>query len=206
MRTFKKILLVTVSIILISAILIPFILIGAGYYLVVRDPITSSSVVAVLSGGGIERMDHASDLILRDYAKRLIITETGSMDPLTNTRVSRIMEDQAAQRGVRKVFIYVTEGEAKSTREEAIAIKTLAVEKNWEKLIIVTDSFHSRRTKIIFMDTFRGSGIRISVNPVDAEDYWYHPATWWMDSQARQATIYEYIALVSYKLGLYQEE
>ncbi len=205
MKTLRKIILIMTSVILISIIIVPFIMIGAGYFLVVRDPITSSSVVAVLSGGGIERMDHASDLILRDYAKRLIITETGTVDPLTNTRVSRIMEDQAAQRGVRKVFIYVTDGEAKSTRDEAIAIKTLALEKDWKKLIIVTDSFHSRRTKIIFLDIFRGSGIRISVNPVDAEGYWYHPATWWMDSQSREATIYEYIALISYKLGIYQE-
>lgn len=179
-------------------------MIGAGYFLIVRDPITPSSVVAVLSGGGIERMDHAADLIQKDYAKRLIITETGTVDPLTNTRISRIMEDQAAQRGVRKVFLYVTEGEAKSTRDEAIAIKKLALEKDWKKLIIVTDSFHSRRTKIIFLDIFRGTGIRISVNPVDAEGYWYHPATWWMDRQSREATIYEYIALISYKLGLYQ--
>jgi hypothetical protein len=69
----------------------------------------------------------------------------------------------------------------------------------------VTDSFHSRRTKIIFSDLFRGTGIQIAVNPVDAEGYWYHPATWWTDSQSREATIYEYIALISYKLGISQE-
>ena len=205
MDRLKKISLIVITASLTSVACLFLFVLGAGYYLVVRDPIRASSAVAVLSGGGIERMDHASDLIREDYAKRLIITDTGTIDPTTGVKVSRIMEDQAAQRGVRKVFIHITDGIAETTRDEAIAIKTLALEKDWQRIIVVTDSFHSRRTKIIFSDLFRETGIQIAVNPVDAVGYWYHPATWWMESQPREATIYEYIALISYKLGIYQE-
>lgn len=180
-------------------------ILGAGYYLVVRDPIKSSEAVAVLSGGGIERMDHAAKLIEQNYAKRLIITETGSLDPSSGTKISKLMEEQAAQRGIRKVYVNVTDGESRSTREEAYAILKLMQTKEWGRVIVVTDSFHSRRTKVIFTDIFRGTGIRVSVNPVDAPDYWYHPATWWVDAQSREATIYEYISLISYKLGIFQE-
>ncbi len=65
MKRLKKISLIVFTVILISTACLFLFVIGAGYYLVVRDPIRSSSAVAVLSGGGIERMDHASDLIKR---------------------------------------------------------------------------------------------------------------------------------------------
>jgi uncharacterized SAM-binding protein YcdF (DUF218 family) len=149
-------------------------------------------------------MDHAAKLIEQDYAKRLIITETGSLDSLSGTKVSRVMEEQAAQRGIRKVFVNVTNGEARNTRDEAFAVLGLMQDKDWKKLIVVTDSFHSRRTKTIFTDVFRGTGIRVAVNPVDEIGYWYHPATWWIDAPSREATIYEYISLISYKFGIFQ--
>jgi uncharacterized SAM-binding protein YcdF (DUF218 family) len=203
----KRILLPLAMIIGIVAgiIMIPVIMVGAGYYLVVRDPIRNSSAVAVLSGGGIERLDHAVKLLDDRFARRLILTNTSQVDPQTGTRMSKVMMDQASQRGVRKVNIYITGGESATTREEAIAIKSLMDERDWKSLIVVTDSFHSRRTKIIFQDVFKGSGVKISVNPIDAPDYWYKPAAWWKNPDSRRATIYEYVSLIYNWLGLYEK-
>ena len=189
---------------LVGLILIPICLVGAGYFLVVRDPLRNSSAVVVLSGGGMERLDHAVKLMDENYAKRLILTNTSQMDPQTGTPMSKVMMDQASQRGIRKVYIYITGGESATTREEAEAVKVLMEERDWKSLIVVTDSFHSRRTKIIFSDVFAGSGVKLTVNPVDAADYWYKPATWWRDEDSRRATLYEYISLVYNWLGLYK--
>lgn len=191
--------------IIAGIIMIPIFMVSAGYYLVVRDPVRNSSAVAVLSGGGIERLDHAVKLLDDKLAKRLILTNTSQVDPQSGTRMSKVMMDQASQRGVRKVNIYVTGGESATTREEAIAIKGLMDERDWKSLIVVTDSFHSRRTKIIFEDVFRGSGVKISVNPVDAPDYWYKPSIWWKTPDSRRATIYEYVSLIYNWLGLYEK-
>ncbi len=186
-------------------IMIPVFVVSAGYYLIVRDPIRNSSAVAVLSGGGIERLDHAVKLMDDNFTKRLILTNTSQVDSQTGTRMSKVMMDQASQRGVKKVNIYITGGESATTREEAIAIRALMDERNWKSLIVVTDSFHSRRTKIIFHDVFKGSGVKISVNPVDAPDYWYKPSTWWQSPDSRKATVYEYISLIYNWLGLYEK-
>ncbi len=175
---------------------------GAGYFLVVRDPISSSDGIVVLSGGGVERLEHAVNLVLKGTAKKIIFTETGDVDAGTGVKVTRGEEDRAAQLGVRKVDIIVTEGISRTTLEEARAVLALAKEREWKKLIIVTDSFHSRRTKMIFLDVFSGSRIRIRVNPVDEANYWYKPSRWFLDSEFRKATVYEYMSMIFYILRI----
>jgi uncharacterized SAM-binding protein YcdF (DUF218 family) len=175
---------------------------GMGYYLVVRDPIKKADAIAVLSGGGPERVESAATLMGKGYGKKLILTETGEKDPNTSGSVSDSMMDQAASLGVKKRDIYIAGKKVVNTIDEAQAIKILALDKKWNSLIIVTDTFHSRRTKLIFTNIFRGTKIQIRVNPVSVKDYWYHPGTWWMDEQSRRATITEYLSLISYRLGL----
>jgi uncharacterized SAM-binding protein YcdF (DUF218 family) len=175
---------------------------GMGYYLVVRDPLKKADAIAVLSGGGPERIESAAALMTKGYGKKLILTQTGETDPNTNGLVSDSMMDQAASLGVKKRDIYVAGKKVIDTIDEAQAIKTLALDKKWKNLIIVTDTFHSRRTKIIFTNVFSGTKIQVRVNPVSVKDYWYHPGAWWKDEQSRRATINEYLSLISYKLGL----
>jgi uncharacterized SAM-binding protein YcdF (DUF218 family) len=174
-----------------------------GNYLVVRDPLKPADAVAVLSGGGPERVEYASYLITKKYGKKLIFTDTGEENPLGSGTVNDTMAKQAADEGVRRSKQYFAGDDVASTVDEARAVLKLAKHKGWESIIVVTDTFHSRRTKVIFSDVFKGSGIIVRSNPVDVKDYWYDAAHWWKDSNSVKATLTEYASLVAYLIGLY---
>ncbi len=176
---------------------------GMGYYLVVRDPLKAADAVAVLSGGGEERLQYATRLVNEKYAKKLILTETGSVDP-DGGKISQSMTKDAIDEGVKKKNQYIAGKNVENTKDEAEVVLKLALNRKWDSVIVVTDTFHSRRTKVIFADVFRGSGIQVQVNPVDVEGYWYHPGRWWADEKSFSLTITEYLSLASYYLGIYK--
>nr|MBP8858361.1 YdcF family protein [Anaerolineaceae bacterium] len=81
----------------------------------------------------------------------------------------------------------------------ALAMK-IAQKRGFQSLIIVTDPFHTFRTRLIFRSVFRDSGIDLYVRPV--RNHWYRSTTWWATSQGRQATLSEYIKIIAYFSGL----
>lgn len=175
-----------------------------GNYLVVSDPLKAADAIAVLSGGGPERVEYASYLVTKKYGKKLIFTDTSTENPLGSGSMNDVMSKQAAEEGVKRSKQYFAGDDVQNTLDEAKAVLKLAQERKWESIIVVTDSFHSRRTRLIFTDVFKGSGIVVRVNPVNVKDYWYDPAAWWKDPSSRRATITEYGSLLAYSLGLYQ--
>lgn len=204
--TLKKIVLATIAVGLLALL---GVLLGMqavkqmGNYLVVRDELKPADAVAVLSGGGPERVEYASLLITKKYGKKLIFTETGEDNPLGSGTVSDVMSKQATEEGVRRSKQYFAGDDVESTKDEAKAVLKLAKERGWESVIVVTDTFHSRRTRVIFTDVFKGSGIVVRINPVDVDDYWYDPSAWWKDANSLKATLTEYASLIAYSIGLY---
>jgi uncharacterized SAM-binding protein YcdF (DUF218 family) len=176
---------------------------GMGYFLVVRDPLKTADAVAVLSGGGPERVEYASQLVTEKYGRKLILTETGEMDPTTGSKVSTTMSKQAAEDGVKRGQHFFAGKHVDSTLDEARAVLKLAQTRNWKSIIVVTDTFHSRRTKLLFNDVFKDSDIAVRINPVDLPGYWYQPSSWWTTPAGRRATINEYLSLGWYYLGMY---
>jgi uncharacterized SAM-binding protein YcdF (DUF218 family) len=202
----KKLIRIVISVgavvILLAASTI-LILRGMGNFLVVRDPLKPADAVAVLSGGGPERVEYASQLVTDKYGRKLILTETGETDPTTGSKVSTTMSKQAADDGVKRGLHFYAGKHVDSTIDEARAVLKLAQTRNWKSIIVVTDTFHSRRAKILFNDVFKNSGIQVRLNPVDLPGYWYQPSSWWSTSAGRRATINEYLSLGWYYLGMY---
>ena len=78
-------------------------------------------------------------------------------------------------------------------------------QKDWKSLIIVTDNFHSQRTGMIFDKIFKNSGIKVSVQPVYVQGYWYDPLKWWKDSESRDVTVLEYVKIFYFLSGQYEK-
>ncbi|MBA4420148.1 MAG: hypothetical protein C0391_03280 [Anaerolinea sp.] len=177
----------------------------AGHFLVYRDPLKKADVIVILSGGGIERLTYGAQLVDDGIAKRIILTETGETAPDSTELESKANLDLLANKyDILKTRINVPRGTVSSTYEEAKVVLALMQKRDWESLVIVTDSFHSRRTSMIFNRIFSGSGIRLSVQPVDVPDYWYHPWYWWKDAKSRQATLLEYLKIIYFLAGRYE--
>jgi uncharacterized SAM-binding protein YcdF (DUF218 family) len=194
------------SIILILVVVAGVLFLAAGAFLVRKDRLKSSEAMAILSGGGVERLEYGASLYDAGIARRIILTETddlltGSNEPMANVNLDNL----AAQYGIPKARIILTRTTSTSTYEEAQAILELMNNKRWNSLVIVTDSFHSRRTGMIFDKIFKGSGIRISVQPVDVPGYWYNPMKWWWSSESREATLMEYVKIFYFLSGQYEK-
>ena len=195
-------LLVIIPILLVILVVAgEFILTAAGGILIIADPLRESDAIAVLSGGGdMSRMEEGARLYLEKMGKWLILTEITTREGEKVTETTTLFKQIAIAEGVPNTSILVTSQAAFSTREEALEILKLAQKRDLQSLIIVTDPFHTFRTRLIFRSVFKDSGIDIYVRPV--RDHWYRSPTWWATSQGRQATLSEYLKIVAYFSGL----
>jgi uncharacterized SAM-binding protein YcdF (DUF218 family) len=170
----------------------------AGDFLVHADELKRSGAVVLLSGGGTERMDEAA-LLMRDrYAELLILTNTDRTmaDGLLEWQY---MRQEMISRSVSPAQIEVTDHAVGSTRDEAHAVREYMQRHSVSSCIVVTDPFHTRRTRLIFRKELEGSGIEVSVIP--ARSHWYRANTWFLSWRGWQATVSEYIKLGAFFLG-----
>jgi len=175
---------------------------GLGGFLIVADPLQPSDAMVVLSGD-LERMSEIATLFKDNFARLLILTETdqpftGSDAPETNSTLAKRL--LAQQEGIPSDAILVTRSQSNSTLDEARVVLALLQEKGFSSCIIVTDPFHSRRTRMIFNDVFQGSGIKVIVRPV--RDHWYRSSSWWLSQRGWQATASEYLKYFAYLLKI----
>lgn len=191
-------------IVLIVPLLIMFTMAGA--FLVRKDPLKSADALAILSGGGGERLEYGAGLYHDGIARRLILTLTDETTEDADTSLAfRNLETLSSIYNIPKTRILITRKTSTSTYEEAQAILVVSDKKGWESIVVVTDSFHSRRTGMIFDQVFEGSGIQVGIQPVDVPGYWYKPMIWWWDSESRNATISEYGKIIYFLSGQYEE-
>ena len=206
MKKTSKIALGGCSILVILVGIAGILFIFAGVFLVRKDTLKNSEALVILSGGGEERLEAGASLYHDGKVRRIILTETDELQTGSSTSITSINYDALASRyGIDKSKIYKTKKTSSSTYEEAQAVLILMKQKEWKTLIIVTDNFHSRRTGMIFDKIFRGSGIKLSVQPVNVQNNWYDPLKWWKDSESRDVTVLEYIKIFYFLSGQYEK-
>lgn len=160
--------LVIFMIIIISPVLAYFSLVAVGSMLIVADPIVPVDAVVILSGSG-ERLIMAADMLSRGHVYNLVITNT---DRAANRRLAR----EAEALGFDRDRIFITDLQVDSTLDESRAVLQFAQDQGWDSFMIITDPYHSFRTRLIFRRELRGSGISISVRPVVG--HWFRSTTW----------------------------
>jgi uncharacterized SAM-binding protein YcdF (DUF218 family) len=70
---------------------------------------------------------------------------------------------------------------------------------DFSNLIVVTDPYHTFRTRLIFRSVFRGSGIKVMVHPISG--HWYDSATWFLTPSGWRDTLFEYFKTIGFFLG-----
>jgi uncharacterized SAM-binding protein YcdF (DUF218 family) len=167
-----------------------------GRLLVTADPLKRADAIVVLSGGEQARLQEAISLYQEQYADAIILTETGAVLEGWNTRYSSEQRLMLMDAGIPPTAIQVTGKHASSTREEAKLVRTQVANTDVHSLIVVTDPYHTFRTKLIWDDVFKGSGVEINIRP--ARGSWYKPETWWMTPAGWTNTLNEYAKLAGY--------
>lgn len=190
--------LVSLIFLILSPILLFLFSLALGGILIVADPLVESDAVIVLSGSDDDsRIEEGARLQKDKQADLVILTEINTPD--SEFTYIQLAKESLWALGIPDSFILVTEKPAESTYEEAQQIKRLMKEKAMKSAIVVTDPFHTFRTRMIFEDVFRGSGIEIHVRPV--RNHWYRSNTWFLTETGRQMTFNEVLKIFAYLAG-----
>jgi uncharacterized SAM-binding protein YcdF (DUF218 family) len=179
-------------------VLINIALLSLGGILIIADPLEPAQVVVVLSGGRGDRIEEAARIIQEKNARHLILTHP-EIDPDDESSSERRRQSAIAA-GIPGSDILVTEVHGNSTYQEAIEIRRFLEEQGLMSALVVTDPYHSFRTRLIFREIFRDSSVDINVRSV--RDHWYRSNTWWTSVEGRQATVMEYGKLLAFFVGI----
>jgi uncharacterized SAM-binding protein YcdF (DUF218 family) len=173
-------------------VLLYILLVAVGAILIVADPVEKVDAVVVLSGDDGDRLDLALYMLEKDFVSSLVLTNT------SNAANAALRADAIAG-GFNPERISLTAERVNSTLEEAEAVRTLAESKHWSDLMVVTDPYHSLRTRMIFRDVFSGTGITIRVRPVAG--HWFRSTTWFFHLEGWRMAILEVVKVISYLFG-----
>ena len=170
--------------------------IAAGRYLVYQDPLEPADVIVILSGNDESRVTAAAELYHQGYGANIMLTNTGNTFGELSQPYSMLQKEQLQELNIPDGGIYIAEFQAKNTGQEATGIINKMYDLGFSSAIIVTDSWHTRRVKTIFSDSFSNTEFTVSVYPAPGSDY--NKNFWWLTPSGRKETVSEYIRLLGY--------
>ncbi|MDR7419045.1 MAG: YdcF family protein [Armatimonadota bacterium] len=192
MRRLVLVLLVLTGLAAVAWLVREPLLSAAGRFLIVEDRLEKSDLIVVLSGGrSDERVRQAADLYKAGYAPRVLLSGGEELMDLPIPDLQRL---QAIKHGIPESAL-LFESRSTSTGEQARYLRPILEGMGVRRAIVVTSSFHTRRTRYLFRRAFAGSSVEIRVYPVQRDVF--SPVRWWTREQDTESVVLEYI-----KLGL----
>jgi len=168
----------------------------------IKDTATKGAdAIVILSGGKLTRVPKALEMWTDGYSASLFLTDEKSVAPKYQHLVISNME--FATKFVEGTETNVTFGVipsigdgATSTFDEAADALVFAKERQWERIIIVTDGFHTRRALLAFEKVFDRSGIEVQVAAASNEVF--DSGNWWTSDRGISAFVLETIKFPVY--------
>jgi uncharacterized SAM-binding protein YcdF (DUF218 family) len=160
--------------------------------------------ILILAGGPATRVPRALELYEEGYGNRLLVT---TERPL-NSKVAHLFatNEQIAKRISQELNIQTElevvpslKGGATSTLDEAHDLLDFCSKEKIKHLIIVTDSFHTRRALYAFKKVFQRSGIKLEASAAPNEIY--SEENWWHSDRGISAYLLEPIKFAVYLLS-----
>jgi uncharacterized SAM-binding protein YcdF (DUF218 family) len=172
---------------------------AAGGILITADPLEDADAIVVLSGGSGERIEEAARIYKEKYADLLVLTRPDNqVAEGANPQLDEKLE--AMDLGVPITAILETETHGNNTYEEAREVRRYLESRGFRKVLVVTDPFHTFRTRLIFREVLRESSVTANIRPV--RDHWYRSSTWWRTAEGRSLTFAEYAKIVAWFFGV----
>ncbi len=187
-----------------ALLLWPFAAWGAAHGLLVRADIGNADALVVLSGSAAyaERAAEAARLFREGLAPLVLLTDDGTRGSWSaaeqrNPRFVELTAMELRRGGVSAEYIRVLAERPTNTHEEAAAVRTYAEGRGLRSLLVVTSSHHSRRALWTWRRVFRGSRVRIGLEPAGGgrtPGAW----SWWLSAAGWREVAGEYV-----KMGYY---
>ncbi|MDR7522993.1 MAG: YdcF family protein [Armatimonadota bacterium] len=166
------------------------VLTAVGRFLVVEDPLERADAIVVLSGGRRdERVRQGADLYKAGYAP-LVVLSGG--EQWAGAPIADLLRHQALAHGIPARALRI-ESRSTSTAEQARYLRPMLEALGIRRAIVVTSSYHTRRTRYLFRKAFAGSSVEVRIYPVQRD--LFDPGQWWRRAQDTESVVLEYIKL-----------
>jgi len=169
---------------------------GLGNYLISSDAPQTADLILVLGGNFYgPRVLKGADLLAQGYAPLALFSGPYYQGrPQGDASIAFLARQGYSTRGLESLGI-----RAESTIEEAQAVRPELVRRGAKRVLLVTASFHSRRSAIVFRLFCPG----IQFISVPAQDPQYHPDTWWKDPSSKKLFFSEWEKILGTLLAVY---
>jgi uncharacterized SAM-binding protein YcdF (DUF218 family) len=179
-----------------------------GRYLQHEDPLRQADAIFVLAGTRMERPLEAADLYREQWAP-VIALSPGRTEPAEETirargvplpRDADVVADALSRVGVPRSAIVIPRQSVDNTADEALMLRSLARERHWRTVIVVTSKYHTRRSGFAMRRALEDMDVAIILRATryDPAD----PANWWRRRYDARYALSEWEKLVAYRLGL----
>ena len=207
-KSFQKRTIWIILLVIILLIAGRFFLPALGETLVAEDEPVKSDVIVVLMGGGLDRMYEAVDLYKGGYGERILMVrnyqpgyEEADAQGIAVTRESEMVKSAAMQLDVPEEDILILPGDARSTQEEALAVKKyLQAHAEVDSLIIATSPTHSARAKKIFQWAMEDLDREVRVISCPSSYVEFDAAHWWRDREDAGQVFLEHVKMINFYL------
>jgi uncharacterized SAM-binding protein YcdF (DUF218 family) len=148
---------------------------AAGNFWVVDDGAAPADAILILGDDNFEgdRASRAAELYRARWAPR-VVASGRLLRPYAS--VADLMRRDLTARGVPADAVILFAHHAANTREEALALRGLAMERGWRHVLVVTSNYHTRRTRYIFRRVWPATS---EFRVLPAQDVAFDPGAWW---------------------------
>ena len=172
-----------------------------------EDELEPADAIAVLSGGALDREVETADLFAAGYAPVVVLTRTPEPAVIAElqargldvgTQLERRL-DYLEALGVPREAITVLQRPVESTHAEAELIAEWAEAREIERIIVVTDGYHTSRSRLVFARILRDRPTEVLVRPSSTSRF--NAATWWHGRSDLRDGLFELQKYVYYRFA-----
>ena len=179
-----------------------------GTFLAKEDPLQQADAILVLSGTVIARPLEGANLYLAGYAPLIVLSqdeppigvpalaERGILFVSRATRAHSVFR----QLGIPNEAIIVPERIHTNTAAEAVTLREIAVRERWNRVIVVSSTYHLRRAAFALRRELRGTDVQVLMHRTPYQGF--EPAQWWRQRRDIRAVVDELTRLAAYVMGL----
>lgn len=179
---------------------------GAGAWLVVREPVVPSALIAITLDSGAAGALEAADLVQRGIAAEVVVFSEPVRPAAREFERRGVAYEDLAQRqmrllaelGVHRTARLASRPSA-GTHAEAQALAQWCRERGITSVVVVTTADHSRRMRRIMQRTLAPLGVQVGVQPARFSDF--DPDGWWRTTDGRRIVVVEWQKLTLDWLG-----
>lgn len=155
---------------------------AAASFWIVQDRIEPADIIIVIGDDDFtaDRAKQAAALFRAGWAPQ-ILASGRMLRPYAS--IADYMARDLESDGVPPSAILRFSHRADDTRDEAEGLRVLAEQKGWQRILLVTSNYHTRRARYIFRKVLPAS-VRLEI--ASAPDSEFDPARWWESRRGRK--------------------